>query len=234
MNNLRVLLLAGASLFINLSLSAQKLPLRFGIKAGLNLSNAIVNDAAGTTSKLGYHIGGTLEYSLSEKFLIQSGLYYATKDAEVYALNGSKYVPSPPDDTHTFNASYLTVPVYGAFKVRVTNDFNIVFGVGPYVGYGIGGKTRQKLNTGTWGDGDTEKDWETFGDGVFDENRSWLRGTTLKRLDIGVGTNIDFAYHNFILSVGYEQGLRNSAVQDYHQHLQYRNSVMQVSVGYKL
>lgn len=232
--NLRNLFFVGLLLFAASNLSAQTLSPRFKIKVGFNLSNAAVNDARGTDSKAGYHIGGTFEYPLSEKFLIQSGLLFSSKGSKVHVLNGSQYIPSPPDDTHTFNESYLMLPLYGAYKFDVTNDFNIIFGVGPYLGYGIGGKTKQKLNSGSWSDGITEVEWGTFGNGVYDENRNWLRGTTLKRLDIGVGANIDFEYRKFILSVGYEQGLRNIAVQENAPGLSYTNNTVQISIGYKL
>lgn len=232
--NLKNLLFVGVLLFANSNLSAQTLSPRFGIKAGFNLSNATVNDARGTASKAGYHIGGTFEHPLSERFLIQSGLLFSSKGSKVHVLNGSHYIPSPPDDTHTFNELYVMLPIYGAYKLNVTNDFNITFGVGPYFGYGIGGKTKQKLNSGSWIDGITEIEWETFGNGVYDQSRDWLHGTTLKRLDVGAGANIDFEYHKFVLSVGYEQGLRNIAVQENAPGLSYRNNVVQVSIGYKL
>lgn len=232
--NLKNLLFAGVLLFVTLNLSAQTPSPRFGIKAGFNLSNATVNDARGTDSKTGYQIGGTFEYPLSEKFLVQSGLLFSSKGSKVHVLNGSRYIPSPPDDTHTFNESYIMVPLYGAYKLNLTSDFNVTFGVGPYLGYGIGGKTRQKLNSGSWGNGITEVEWETFGNGVYDDSRDWLHGTTLKRLDIGAGASIDFECHKFVLSVGYERGLRNIAVQENAPGLSYKNNTGQVSIGYKL
>lgn len=230
----KVLLFAIVSLFINQHVSAQTSPVSFGIKAGYNLSGATVNDATGTNSKSGYHIGGTFEYSLSKKFLIQSGLIFSTKGSKIHQLNASGYIPQPPDDTHTFNQSYLVLPIYGAYKLNVKKDFNIVFGAGPYLGYGIGGRTTQKLNKGSWSEGVTEISWNTFGDGIFDETRDWLRGTTLKRLDIGVGANVNFEYRQFILGIGYEQGLKNIAEQDNRQNLDYKNNSFQFSIAYKL
>ncbi|MFC7525561.1 porin family protein [Parapedobacter sp. GCM10030251] len=232
--NPKDLLFVGVLLFVTLNLSAQTLSPRFGIKAGLSLSYATVNDARGTDSKTGFHIGGTFEYPLSPRFLIQSGLLFSTKGSQVHVLNGSHYIPSPPDDTHTFNESYLMLPLYGAYKLNLTSDFNITFGIGPYLGYGIGGKTKQKLNSGSWSDGITEIQWDTFGNGIYDESRDWLRGTTLKRTDIGLGANIDFEYRRFILSVGYEKGLRNIAAQENTHGLSYRNNTGQASIGYKL
>lgn len=227
------LIFVGILLFVSLDLSGQTSPFRFGVKVGYNLSNATVNDATGTNSRNGYHLGGIFEYSLSENFLIQSGLHFSTKGSEVYQLNKSDYIPSPIDDTHTFNESYITLPVYAAYKLNVTSDFRIIFGVGPYFGYGVGGITKQKLNSGSWSDGVTEVKWKTFGNDVFDKSRDWLHGTTLERFDIGVGGNIDFEYHKFILGMGYEKGLRNLAVQENAPGLSYKNNTFQISIGYK-
>lgn len=227
------LIFVGVLLFASLNLLGQTSPLQFGLKIGYNLSNATVNDATSVDSKSGYHIGGTLEYALSEKFLIQSGLLFSTKGSKIYQLNKSGYIPSPIDDTHTFNESYITVPIYAAYKLSVTRDFKIILGIGPYFGYGIGGTTKQKLNSGAWSSGVTEVKWETFGNGVFDENRDWLHGTTLKRLDMGLGGNIDFKYHKIIVGIGYEKGLRNITKQEDYPRLSYKNNALQFSIGYR-
>ncbi len=221
-------------LFFGLNVSAQNSPFRFGIKAGLNLSSATVGDATDTDFKTGYHIGGTVDYLLPKNFLIQSGLYFSTKGSKIDKLNGSDYIPTAPDFTHTFNELYLELPIHGAYKLNVSNHFNVVFGVGPYFGYGIGGKTKEKLNSGTWSGGITEHEWDTFGDGVYDEGLSHLHGETLKRFDFGIGAGIDLEYRKFILGIGYECSLINIADnEDSYQKSQYRNSNIQISVGYK-
>lgn len=236
MTNVKNLIFIAVLLLFILKLSAQtpSSPFRIGVKVGFNSSNATVNDATSTDSRKGYHIGAIFEYLLSERFLVQSGLYFSTKGSKVNQLNKSQYVPTSIDDTHTFNQSYITLPVYGAYKLHVTNDFKIILGIGPYLGYGISGKTKQKLNSGYWSEGGTEIEWNTFGNGDYDESKDWLQGNTLKRFDIGIGANIDFEYHNFILGVGYEKGLRNIAVNENGSDLTYKNNNLQVSVGYRL
>ena len=198
------------------------------------MSNTTVSDATNTDLKTGYHIGGTVEYLLSEKFLIQSGLLFSTKGSKIYQLNRSDYIPSPSDCTHTFNELYLELPLYGAYRMNLSRNLNIVLGVGPYFGYGIGGKTKEKLHSGVWGDGSTERKWNTFGDGVFDESFNHLRGETLKRFDIGIGVGVDLEYRKFILGIGYGHSLKNIAENDYYGgDLKYRNNNTQFSIGYK-
>lgn len=92
MKQLKKIVFAGLVLFVHPGLSAQKSPLGVGVKAGYNLSGAIVNDATSTSTKAGYHIGATVEYTFSKNFLIQSGLFFSTKGAEIYQLNASSYI----------------------------------------------------------------------------------------------------------------------------------------------
>lgn len=232
-NNFKQLLFVGL-LCMSLNMSAQTAPFRFGVKAGLNLSSAIV-DAADTDLKTGYHIGGTVEYLLPKNFLIQSGLLFSVKGSKINNLNENDYIGGRPDFTHTFNELYLELPLYGAYKMDFSNNFNIVFGLGPYFGYGIGGKTKQKLNSGVWSGGITEREWDTFGDGVFDESLGHLHGVILKRLDIGIGVSCDLEYRKFILGIGYECSLKNIAINEavYYREFEYKNSNIQISVGYK-
>ncbi|WP_291530562.1 porin family protein [Bacteroides sp. UBA939] len=224
-----------AVLFFSLNLLAQDSSFRFGVKAGLNLSTAIVNEATNTRFKTGYHIGGTVDYLLPKNFLIQSGLYLSAKGSKIDNLYGSNYMGGKPDFTHTFNQFYLELPIRGAYRLNVSNDFNIVLGVGPYLGYGIGGKTKQKLNSGTWSEGNTEIEWDTFGNGVFDEGRDYLRGETLKRFDLGIGFGVDLEYRKYVLGIGYQCSVMDIASDDYYYpDLRYKNSVnIQISVGYK-
>jgi hypothetical protein len=44
------------------SVSAQTTKFQYGVKGGLNISTALVNDAVAMKFKYGYHIGGTVIY----------------------------------------------------------------------------------------------------------------------------------------------------------------------------
>ena len=90
--NPKDLLFVGVLLFVTLNLSAQTLSPRFGIKAGLSLSYATVNDARGTDSKTGFHIGARLNTRYRRGFLFNQVCFSQRK--------GRKYTSSTVATTY--------------------------------------------------------------------------------------------------------------------------------------
>ena len=212
---------------------AQTNSFRYGFKAGWNLSTAFVNDASEHKFKSGYQVGPTVEYFLSPNFYIQSELLFSAKGSKIENLNGSNYTGGQPDFTHTFNQFYLELPLYGTYKVNISENLNIALGVGPYLGYGAGGKTKKKLYNGVWGDGATEREWDTFGNGIFDGSRDWLHGESLNRFDFGAGIKVDLEYCKYVLGVVLASSIIDIAEKRVYSNMQYRNLNINVSVGYR-
>jgi hypothetical protein len=206
MNDLKRIFLA-LFLCICVHTSAQNSLFRWGAKTGLNLSTAFVNDASESKFKSGCHAGLTAEYLLPCNFRIQSEFLFSTKGSVQEKLNGSGHVPRSP--AHTFNQLYIELPIYAAYKITVSNDVDILFGAGPYLAFGVGGKIKHELHSGAWNDGITQREWDTFGDGRFDEAREWLKGETLNRFDFGAGIKADVEYNKYVLGAGASSGIRN-------------------------
>ncbi|NDV70366.1 porin family protein [Dysgonomonas sp. 25] len=205
-----------------------KSPIRFGVKTGLNLSTAFVSDAWESKFKPGYNVGITAEWQLKERFLIQSGLSFTAKGSKQENFNASDYVGGDPDFTHTFNQFYLELPLYAAYKVGVSNQMDLILGAGPYFAYGLGGKTKQKLNSGFWSDGTSKREWNTFG------HSDSSHGESLKRFDFGAGIKADLEYKNrYVLGIGFSSSIINIARKGGYRDLKYRNFNMAISLGYK-
>ena len=213
---------------LNMSVSAQTSSFRYGFKAGLNLSTALVEEARSCKLKPGFHVGPTVEYSLSQRFYIQSGLLLSMKGSKIEALNSGNYIGGEPNFTHTFNQFYLELPLYGTYKASISRNIDIALGVGPYFGYGMGGKIKR-----IWADEETETKWDTFKDGVFDESRDWLRGESLKKMDFGVGIKVDLEYDKYVFGIGFGSSIIDIAEKHGYQGFQYRNFNINVSMGYK-
>jgi hypothetical protein len=215
--------------------SAQTTKFQFGVKGGLNLSTALVNDASAMKFNYGYHIGGTVDYLFTPKFGLQSGLFFSKQGSIIDNLNISGYVGGRPDFTHTFNQLYLQIPLYVAFIKNISSNLNMIIGFGPYFGYGIGGKTREKLNSGIYSDGSTETVWDTFGDGIFDESRDWLKGESLNPFDFGAGIKMDLEYKKIIFGIGIESSIISITNRENYrnENLDYRNINMRISTGYR-
>lgn len=198
--------------FSSTSLFAQS-PIKFGIDAGVNLSNSSLDDSGvDKKAKVGFQIGVVAEYEFAPDFFLQSGLSFTTK--------GSKYEEkvSSHDESVTFNQMYLQLPIYAAYKLEVTPDMKIVFNAGPYMAYGIGGKTKWK-NPTIGGDavytGTLKED--TFGD------------DGLKRFDFGLGGGVGAEFSQIFVGLKYELGLADIS----RGQASYRNRSASLTVGYR-
>lgn len=106
----------------------------FAILGGVNFQNLNGEDMSGNKLEndliVGYHAGINLQIPVAPAFYFQPGLLFSTKGAEnTTALS-----------TNTYNLSYIELPLNFVFKGQLGNGF-IMIGLGPYVAYGIGGKS---------------------------------------------------------------------------------------------
>ncbi|NDV83674.1 porin family protein [Bacteroides sp. 51] len=136
--------------------------LTWNVKGGMTVSN-YWGDDPDTDAKIGYRIGGGLEYAFTDIFSLQPSLFIASKGAKADGLK--------------INQVYLEAPVLGAARFRFQNDMAIVVAAGGYMAYGIGGKTK-------WG----ENSENTFGDGGLDRfDLGLASGVTLEFGKFNVG-----------------------------------------------
>lgn len=117
-------------------------------KVGMNISNCTGD--MDLNSKVGFKIGGGMEYSFNDVWGLQPSLFFSTKGAK--------------EDNMTINAMYLELPVMAAARLKVTDNTNIVISAGPYFAYGVGGKTSVE-------ESGVEVSVDTFGDEGMDLDR---------------------------------------------------------------
>lgn len=105
----------------------------FGVRAGANFTNLNGKDADGDKSdgkmKVGFHVGANAEIPLADEFYLQPGVLFSTKGAKAEEGSGK------------INISYIEVPVNFLYKADLGQG-KLLMGVGPYVGFGIGGKVK--------------------------------------------------------------------------------------------
>jgi hypothetical protein len=110
---------------LTVSVSAQ----RFGVKAGLNLSNYYGSDADGFKTLTGFQLGGLYELPLSGGFYLQP--------EAVLTLKGAKYTLGSSD--LKMKPYYLEIPVRAMYKLPVGSG-NLTLATGPYLALGLFGK----------------------------------------------------------------------------------------------
>lgn len=96
--------------------------LNIGPKAGINVSNYSGGNI-NSDAKVGYHLGGLLNFGFGEIFSVQPEVLFSTQGAKVENLGSKKH----------FKVNYLNVPVM--LKFRIANGFFIE--AGPQVGFRI-------------------------------------------------------------------------------------------------
>ncbi len=164
--------LVAIALLIGVNTYAQDKPVTFGVKGGLNLSN-ISGDVSESKAKIGFNVGITLDYGFTPDVYLLTGLELTTK--------GFK-----EDGDASSNLMYLQLPVHVGYKLSVAENTKIVFHAGPYVAYGIGGKTAA---------GDIKVD--SFGEDRFNA------------FDFGLGLGVGAEFGKIGVGLGYDFGLTN-------------------------
>ena len=122
----------------------------FGFRAGVNLSNAAMNDDAkrGTDPKMlaGFHVGAIVDIPVMQSLYVQPGLYFSTKGVKTEYEN-SEY---PEENSETsVNAMYLEIPINVSWRYNFSDMLQLQVYTGPYFAVGVGGKTKT-----TYGDGE--------------------------------------------------------------------------------
>lgn len=181
------------------SISAQK----FGVKAGLNLSTHLGDDADGAKVQPGFHIGGVVELPLSKSLYLQPELLLSQK--------GAKYKDGGV--TSRMKPLYLEVPVNLMLKADLVTG-KVTIAAGPYFAYGVSGKQSS---------GGASVDLFSKADGA-DE-------AILKRFDAGIGVAAGYEFNSgLFFNLGTSYGLTNVAEE---AGVSVKNSTVTLSVGYK-
>ncbi|MFT3904557.1 MAG: porin family protein [Niabella sp.] len=114
---------------------------QWGVRAGGNMSS-VLDKEDGRYEKLklhpGFHVGGTADIFLSDKFSLQPALLFTSKGFKV-ANKSSNSFDLPDNANAKLTPYYLELPVNLIFKPRAGNG-NLLLGAGPYIAYGVGGR----------------------------------------------------------------------------------------------
>lgn len=183
--------LVAAALLVSVGASAQ-VPVSFGVKAGANLSNFSKGD---NDAKFGFNAGVTADINFAPSMYVLTGLEFTMKGAK-NEIAGVKYSANP---------MYLQLPIHFGYKLEVVEGTNIVFRAGPYLAYGIAGKSKV---------GSAKVDF--FGDGI-------------RRFDYGIGGGVGAEFGQIGVTLGYDFGLNKLADADGAS----KNQNAYLSLGYR-
>ncbi len=177
-----------------IKVNAQDIPVTLGVKAGVNLST-LGGDLKDSKYTFKYQFGVTADVLLVDHLYIMTGLDFQTKGAK---LKDVKY-----------NPMYLQLPATIGYKFDLGSNTRLVLNAGPYISYGIGGKTK----------GGEDGSLKLFKDDIF------------KRFDYGVVGGVGVEFGMFTVGAGYDLGIGNiSGVEG--TRVRNRNAYLTVGVKF--
>ena len=150
-------------------------------KVGMNISN--FTGDFDMNAKVGFKIGGGMEYGFNEIWSLQPSLFVSSKGAK--------------KDELSVNAVYLELPVMAAARFKVADNTNIVLSAGPYFACGIAGNSKVDLGKG-------RLEVVTKGIGVAAEFGKIIAGLDGQFGFVDVMDNVNGKNLNLSISVGYK------------------------------
>ena len=210
------------------------------IKSGFNLSNVLAKDDENTDRtndkwKSGFHLGITAEFPITETVVFETGLLLSTKGFKFNVTDtlydeppgyGYKYGETYQsqgeicDSKRSLNLLYLVIPLTAKtyFNVRGIRLFGAL---GPYVGYGLIGKSKSKNTIN--GQTESQEIDVNWGSGYNDD---------VKRLDFGLTACIGMEIRSIQIDLSYNLGLANICADTFNG-LKINNRALGLSIGYK-
>ena len=169
-----------------------------------------MNDEGDTKAIFVGKVGIGIEYPLSTNFSLMPSVEFAMKGAK-WEYEGPAYSLE-----ETLKPLYVQIPILGAYRFNLNNDWNMALKAGPYFAYGISGNVEAK---GSYSGGSISEDEDLFSD------------LDAKRFDAGVDVGLDFEYHRFVFGLEYERGFISFAPDD--ADINVYNQAVYVTIGYK-
>lgn len=173
-----------------------------------------INSPTDMKSKVGFNVGvrGELDFEEASKglFLDASVLF----DAKNYKSDSYYDVTAKTSSVWDYNTYGITVPVNIGYKAAVSKSVSLFAAVGPYINFGIGGKSKVTTTAttvksratakDTGASGKTEQTTETkktVSDNVYSDK-------LMNRVNWGLGFKVgaEFCRH-YQVNVGYELGM---------------------------
>lgn len=204
MKNPYPLLLTSLLLLSHLDLVAQDKSLQVGLKGGLNLASLQLDDPTipAGRAKPGLNLGATVSYYLKANLFLQSGLSLTSKGMKLESTSslglGDDFVRPGRQASLVSQQWYAQIPLYLGYALPLGSTTKLILNAGPYVAYGLGGKTKLTGDI-IYGDMIDYSTWEepTFGP----------RG--LGRLDVGIGAGVGLELGRATIGLSYEAGLHD-------------------------
>jgi len=204
---------------------------RFGIRAGLNLSRMEYSPnydysysgddsyeadyARYTSSGVGFQVGAAMDIMISEFLYFQPGAMLATKGWKQNVLS-LKQIPSyyASKNKTAFSLLYLDIPLLLSLKGSLDGDWALRVSAGPCIGIGLSGTYKEEdwWRYEKYGSAshDSYKVDDVFSPSLEDKEHFGSFG----RLNFGIVMGVGIEYGNMYFGVSWNTGLTNLEGED--------------------
>lgn len=205
---------------------------KWNVKAGIAFSNVDAKDKAGdkanTTSVTGLYLGLGPTLRLSEHFSVEPAFVFARRGFE---RKEESFIGWGKD--FKANTSYIEMPIDVIFNATIGTG-KLEVGIGPYIGYGLGGKwkTSGLVHLGDIAIGE-EGDVKFTNDASEGEYGSYNLG---RPFDYGARAKVNYLFReHYLVGIEFQKGIANLESQwgDYKSGNAIRNRSLGISVGYR-
>jgi len=214
--------------------------LKIGFTGGIDYSKMNIHreyqDDFGVQGIPGYHFGLASKYHVGKNLSLTTDFLFAKK--------GFSQPPSQvilDKDRLIYNVSdinvslyYIEIPVLTEFKVEY-EKMNVLFGIGPYISYGIDGAINMDIESASASINYSDKiRWSKSNGMGSDINESIVDNlgySQIKRFDYGPIVRFGIEYNSFEVNAEYKYGLAN-LMWEYRQHERMNNQSLGLSFKY--
>lgn len=170
-------------------------PLSFQVQAGAGLASMWGKNTE-ENAKFAYKVGVGMEYGFNKTWALQPSLNFVSKGAKEDGKDLGKA---------TVNMLYLELPVMLSARLHLTKTSNLVISGGPYVAYGVGGKTSVDVWLSIPSSTGFQKVHQKYKLNTFGSMTDGNMGC--KRFDAGIGLGIAYEYRRIVVGLEGQLGL---------------------------
>lgn len=163
---------------------------RFFIRGGITTSSYYGSGSEGSQIRLGYNMGFGIQLPLAS-----DGFITHIQPSMLIVSKGSKAEENYIEET--VEAGYLQVPVLLVHKFTELNGCGASIGIGPYLAYGLFGKSKAETSNMLLGSANVAIEFDTFGEELG-----------LDELDFGLTLSGTLEFNRFFVGLDIDYGLK--------------------------
>lgn len=128
-------------LAVAMTMAVQAQGLKFGVKAGLNITKmSFSKDVIDSDNKTGFFVGPTVKLSLPAGFGADIAALYDERSADVTGVGTSTSYPSSTATTETIKQKSLQIPLNLRYNIGLGSMATVYLAAGPQFGFPVSDK----------------------------------------------------------------------------------------------